>query len=409
MTEDAPAGGWRRFAIAAYGPPFLASIGFGAVTPLIALSALALGASVGLSALIAGLTAIAQLLSDLPASWIATRLGEKRAIIAACLWDAVFMTVAFSAFSLPVLCVAVFAIGISGAVFGLARHTYITEAAPVRFRARALSTLGGIHRIGFFIGPLAGSAIIALAGLTAAYAFAAVMCLVAAGVTALLPDLPADVRERRRTPEGAPRLGAVLRDHARIFALLGTGVLALALVRAVRQTILPLWCESIGMTPSATSLIFALSMAVDMSLFFVGGSIMDRFGRFWVATPSMIVLGGGLIALAFAHTTVTVALVAILLGLGNGIGSGIIMTLGSDASPAAGRPHFLAGWRLMGDLGGTLGPLALSAITTLASLAAASVVLGIVSFAGAAWLGYGITHAGSAPQRGADRLPRSAP
>jgi len=386
-----PAGGWGRFALSAYGPTTLASVGHGAIAPLIALSALHLGASVELSALITGLSAVGQLVGDLPASWVATKLGEKKAIMAACFWDAAWLVVAFLAGSLPLLCLAVFCFGPAGSVFGLARQSYITEAVPVLYRARALSTLGGAFRIGAFVGPLAGAAIIGHWNLSAAYAFAACMSVVAGIVTLTLPNLPGERARRIRQSSDDAKLWHVLRAHWRVLVTLGTGVLVLALTRSVRQAILPLWCESLGLSASQTSLIYACSMAVDMSLFFVGGTIMDRFGRFWVAVPSMVVLGGGLIALASAHRPATVVAVAIVLGLGNGVGAGIVMTLGSDASPAVGRPQFLSGWRLMGDLGNMAGPLLISGIVRLsASLAIAAVSLGAVALLGAAWLGHGI-------------------
>jgi len=383
---------WPRFITSAYGPTFLSTIGYGAVTPLVALSALHLGASVGLSALITGLTGIGQIAGDLPASWVATRLGEKRAIALACVWDALWLTVAFLATSLPVLSLAVFAFGLSGSVFGLARQSYLTEVIPLRYRARALSSLGGTFRIGGFIGPLAGAGIIAVWNLQAAYGFAAIMSLFAASVTMLLPDLPPEVQSRRASTNSALRLFPVLRAHGRTFATLGVGVLSIGLVRAVRQTVLPLWCESLGMDPSHTSLVYALSMGIDMSLFFLGGIIMDRFGRMWVAVPSQVILGVGLAILSLAHSPGAVMVVAAIVGLGNGIGAGIVMTLGSDVSPEIGRTQFLSGWRLFGDTGAALGPISLSVITSLASLGVASVCIGGVAVAGAGWLAYWIRH-----------------
>ncbi len=266
MSDPKPAvPSWPRFIAAAYGPTFFSTIGYGAVVPLVALSALNLGASVSLSALITGLTGIGTIVGDLPASWVATRFGEKRAIAMACLWDAAWLVVAFLATSLPMLSLAVFAFGLSGSVFGLARQSYITEAMPIRFRARALSSLGGTHRIGGFIGPLAGSAIISAWDLQAAYAFAAIMSLFAAAVTLLLPELPRETQSRRDAAHDAPRLFSVLRAHVHTFVTLGVGALCVGLVRAVRQTVLPLWCESLGLDPAHTSLIYALSMGVDMS------------------------------------------------------------------------------------------------------------------------------------------------
>ena len=92
------------------------------------------------------------------------------------------------------------------------------------------------------------------------------------------------------------------------------------------------------------------------------------------------------------RTPAAVVIVAAVIGLGNGIGSGIVMTLGSDASPAVGRTQFLSGWRMFGDTGNALGPMALSAITSLFSLAVATVSLGAFALVGATWLGYWIQH-----------------
>jgi len=113
---------------------------------------------------------------------------------------------------------------------------------------------------------------------------------------------------------------------------------------------------------------------------------MDKFGRVWVAFPAMVVMGIGLAILPLTHQVGTIIAVACLLGLGNGISSGVVMTLGSDASSTRGRTKFLAGWRLLSDSGNALGPLAIAAVTTFATLGSASVVLGVLAWGGAAWL-----------------------
>ena len=173
----------------AYGPTLLVSIGHGAVLPLIALSARDLGASVGLAAFMVALAGIGQLIGDLPAGALAARIGEQRALVAACSLDAVAMVGAFLAQSLVLLGVAIFVTGLAAAVFSLARQAYLTEAIPFRWRARALSTLGGTLRIGLFIGPFVAAVIVSRWSIGAAYGFAAVMSLAAAVLTAFLPDV----------------------------------------------------------------------------------------------------------------------------------------------------------------------------------------------------------------------------
>ena len=384
MTESGEPIQWRRIGLSAYGPTLLSSIGFGSIAALVPLTALHLGADVAVAALVIGLIGVGQLVADLPAGWLAERLGEKRAIVLACLVDACALLVAWAAASVVVLGAAILVIGMSGAVFGVARQAYLTEVVPVRYRARALSTLGGVFRIGGLLGPLAGAGIVALWGLSAAYVFAATMTLIAAAVTLMLPDLPSDVRARRS--EIGPSLLTVLRGHARVLVTLGLGALLIMLVRSGRQAMLPLWAEANGLDATQTNLIYAVSMSFDVALFFLGGSMMDRFGRLAVSAPAMIVMGIGLLVLPLTHTAWTIVAVAALLGLGNGISSGIVMTLGSDASPAAGRTKFLAGWRLVSDTGNSAGPLLIAAFTAILSLAAASVTVGLIAIAGAAWL-----------------------
>lgn len=376
---------WRKIVVAAYGPTGLASIGYGAVMPLVALSAIDRGATPGVAAFITGLLGIGQLVADLPAGWVAERLGEKRSIILACLIDvAMLSSVAFT-HSLLHLAIATFMTGITGAIFGLARQTYLTVAVPLQYRARALSSLGGVFRIGALVGPLLGAVVVASFGLSKAYLLAACMSLLAAIVTMTLPDLPGETHGTKGSDVG-DGMFQILRSSLGILLTQGVGALVIMLVRSARQVIIPLWCDAHGLDPAATSLVYSLSMAFDVALFFFGGSLMDRFGRLWVAFPAMIVMGVGLALLPLTHHVGTIIAVACLLGLGNGISSGIVMTLGSDASPAVGRTKFLAGWRLLSDSGNALGPLAVAGVTALASLGVASVAVGVLAWGGAAWL-----------------------
>ncbi|SPF69496.1 Sugar transporter, conserved site [Propionibacterium ruminifibrarum] len=379
-----------RTLIAVYGPTVLASIGFGAVIPLVAIQARALGASVGVAAFITALTGIAQVIGDLPAGTVTDRIGEKYSIVLACLVDAAAMAVVFCSGSLVVLALAVFCHGLTGSVFGLARQTYLTERVPLGWRARAMSTLGGVMRIGWFVGPLAAAAIVNRWGLTAAFAFAAAMSLVAAAVTLTMPTLPgeepglAGIRQRNRGEHA--RTLSVLRRNRHVLLTLGVGCLALQLVRAVRQTIVPLWCEAHGISAATTSLIYSMSMGCDVLLFFPGGFIMDRLGRRWVTLPAICTMSIGLLVLPLTHHVGTIVLVAALLGLGNGVSSGIIVTLGADASPVRGRAQFLAGWRLFADSGNALGPLVVSGVASLAGLPVSALTVGGIGLLGTWWL-----------------------
>ena len=376
----------RSLAIPVYGPTILVAVGQGAILPLVALSARALGASVGTAAFIVALVGIGQLIGDLPAGALAARIGEQRALIAACALDALALLGAFLAQSLIVLAAAITVTGLANAVFGLARHAYLTEAIPIPFRARALSTLGGTFRMGLFIGPFIAAAIVTRWSIGAAYGFAAAMSLAAAVLTAFLPDVTGTRRATTRRGRRHRSVVSVLTEHRHVLLTLGVGVLVISAARATRQSIVPLWAESIGIDAATTAVIFGISAGVDILLFYPGGAIMDRFGRVYVAVPTMIVLGLGFLLLPLTTGPTSVGLVAALMGLGNGISSGIVLTLGADAAPPQDRAQFLSGWRVCSDLGNAAGPLVISVVSAVASLAVAAVTMGLLTWAGSGWL-----------------------
>ncbi len=371
----------RSIALPAFGPSLLFGIGEGAILPIVPLTARDLGASVAQAALAVTLIGVGSLASNVSASRLTARFGERRAMIGASLWAALAMLLCALAQDLVVLSIAILMVGMSAAVFNLARLSWLAEAAPIQYRARALSTLGGVLRIGLFVGPFTAAAAIRAFGIDAAYGVGIVALVAAALVARSVADLPSQGAER--APRASLRLREVLLEHRRVFLTIGLGVVLIAAVRASRQAIVPLWADHIGLGAASVSLIYGLSSAVDMLVFYPAGRRMDLHGRRSTAVPAMVIMGIALVAVPFTHSAATLLAAALLLGFGNGIGSGIVMTLGVDHAPAPGRMSFLGVWRLLSDAGATAGPAMLSAVAALAPLAAAVLSIGGVAFVGA--------------------------
>ena len=375
----------RRIAVPAFGPSVLWSVGAGAVLPVVALSARGLGASVGLAALFVGLTAASEFAAAVPAGVLVERIGERRALVAAGALDAAACALALVAPSLWVLGVAVCLMGPTGAIFLLARQSYLTAAAPVAVRARAMSTLGGVTRIGLFVGPLIGAPVVARWGPQAAFAVAVVAGLLAAGLALATPDLGAH-HERLSAQHARVPVKQVVHQNRRVLLTVGLGVLAIGLARSSRVVVVPLWAEHIGLDAAQTSLVFAAAALVEVVLFYPAGTVMDRHGRVFVAVPVTLLLGLGLLALPLTTTLAGVGALALLMGVGNGLGSGIVMTLGADAAPTAGRAPFLGVWRLISLVGHNGAALVVGAVAAVATIGAASVTVGLLTLVGGAWL-----------------------
>jgi MFS family permease len=387
MANDGQAVTLRSIAAAAFLPPALFSVSVGAITPVVPLTATALGATPALAAVVVALTGLGQLLADAPAGALTARFGERPVMIGAGLLCAAALAVAMLSQSLLMFAAAMFVMGMGTAVWMLARLTFVADLVPFVLRARAMSTLGGVQRIGLFIGPFLGAAAVHFFGTPGAYGVGLVAVLVAAGVLVVVTE------PTNQSPAGAPpQVGyrQMLRSEAGTFATLGLGVLLVSVVRASRQVVLPLWGEHLALAPATISLIYGLSGAVDMLLFYPVGGPMDLRGRAVVAISSMLGLAAAHLLLPLTGSPVTLTLVAMLMGLGNGMGSGLVMTIGADLAPPGQRPVFFGIWRLVSDTGTGVGPFVLAGITAAISLGAGVLAMGGAGLAAAAAMGYWI-------------------
>lgn len=400
-----------------YGPTVLFALGEGAVIPLLPIFAARLGADVPTAALIASALVVGQLCGNVPAGWAVARAGERITMAGGGVIAMAGVAGLALSPNLAVLAASVFVIGFSAAAFGLARHSFMTTRVPIEFRARALSLLGGTFRLGMFVGPFVAAALLALFGDAHATAWFFGVCLIAAILLVLLgPDPEAQVAHAASARTGAAtrrevgdsrvaedtgeavsgaiptseRVGVfrTMWRYRGVLARLGLAASSLSAVRSARQVVLPLWGVSIGLDAQTIALVVGISGAIDFALFYASGQVMDRFGRLWAALPAMILMGSGFIALSFTHdlpqSAMWFALFAAVLGVGNGLSSGILLTLGADVAPPADPAPFLGSWRTLTDAGGAIAPLLVSAIAAAVSLSVATGAVGVIGLLGAA-------------------------
>jgi len=155
-------------------------------------------------------------------------------------------------------------------------------------------------------------------------------------------------------------------------------------MRGTRSLLVPLFGLELGLDAAAIGLIFSLSAGIDMCLFYPVGWLVDRHGRKFSAVPCLVLFSFSLLLLPLATGHWSLLLIACLLGLANGLGTGIVMIIGTDlARRSDDRSQFLGVWRLIGDLGMSGAPLLSALMVTIASLSAASVVVAGVGLIGA--------------------------
>ena len=379
---------FRRLTPSVFIPAVCIAVGHQATLILLPLYALEVGGGAAAAAAVLGMRGIGTMLADVPAGVAVTRLGDKVTMAAGTLTVAVACTgFAFAAAPWVLgLLALVLGAGFGGLMLG--RLNYVARQCPVAYRGRAITVIAGIQRVGLFVGPAAGGLVAEAFGFPVAFLTAAILNV--AGLVLIVIFVR---RSRVRARGGAQPHGAViariLRDHRSEFARGGLASVSMQFVRSARQVLIPLWGEAIGLDAASIGLAFGLSSALDAAMFYPAGWLMDTRGRKWSLVPSLAILGVSLALMPFATTFWPYLAVALLSGLGNGFGTGIIMALGADLSPRTNRGEFLGVWRLLGDAGHAAGPFVFSAVTGLFALGATLALAGAVGFAGAAvaaWL-----------------------
>lgn len=363
-----------------YLPTALFGLGESAIIPAIPASAESLGADLPTAALIAGAMMVGTVFADLPAARLVNRVGERTSMIWASFIGAFGILFSLYATNIYMLGFGVFAIGAAASIYGLARHAYVAEAVPFSHRARAMALMGGMFRVGAFGGPLLGALVISSFGLSWVYVVPVVLCSLA-GLLLIFTTKSGIMTITNEAPIGNTWFIAK-REYKKLITV-GAASTILQMSRTTRTIGLPLWALSMKLDPAQSALYIGIAGGIDLALFYTSGQIMDRFGRRWVAMPSLAAMGFCLLLLANVKDANGFLVAAIALALANGIGSGVVLVIGADLAPVDARNEFLSSYRFMFDSGIALTAPIISTLAVAFSLAVGISSMGALSLVGA--------------------------
>lgn len=372
-----------------YVPTALLAFGQGLLVPTLPVYALSLHASFALVSLIVAAAGLGTLVTDLPAGAMLGRLGRRPAMLVGAAVVAISsLAVALSA-SIALLVVFRLLAGAGTALWGLSRHAYITDVTRPSQRGRAIAVFGGINRTGNLVAPALGGIIAKFYGLTAPFYLAAAL----AAVTAVLALVHAPNRASGPIVAGGHRVrwalvGTLLRTSWRDVSAAGTAQIFAQMIRAGRLLLIPLYGRAVlGLDIQAIGGIISAAALLDVAMFLPAGILMDRFGRKVAAVPSFAVMAIGMALIPVATSYWGLLAAAAVVGFGNGLGSGTMMTLGADLAPRGAVGEFLGFWRLVGDAGQAGGPLLVGQVADFFGLEATALVLSAVGLMAALTLG----------------------
>jgi MFS family permease len=364
--------------LAVYLPTALLAVGQGVLLTTIPFLGTSLGMTNLAISVVVSAAAMGTLVMDVPAGALLHRIGLRRSMIV----GAGLVVVGTFELALPIsvgwLTAMRVIAGIGTALWGISRHSFITLAVPPSERGRAISTFGGINRIGVFGGPALGGLIAGALGIQASFVAAGLMALLAL-ISAGLFMSPVSEEQRQQSHSTSERWRAVrvtMRANAGDVTAAGVAQLFAQMIRSGRQILIPLYGAAVlDMSVGTVGAVMTISAMIDMVMFVPAGNIMDRYGRKFASVPSFAIMAIGMGLLPLTNSFWTLTAVATIVGLGNGLGSGAMMTLGADLAPPEATGEFLGIWRVIGDFGGVAGPLLVGFVGDALGLRGSSIFL----------------------------------
>ncbi len=375
-----------------YYPVFAVLLGVAILVPVLPLYLTDENVGLSLVGLIIAGGGVGAAAIGLPAAALTERFGNDRAMAVGISVSALAVF-AFPVTSIAIALVALRVLGGSGVgVIYQTRTLYLSRNVDVQFRGRAGSFVGGTNRFAFVIGPILGGWIADQWSYEAAFLISG-MITAAALLWLVLPGgrESADVQPVERVS-----IMPALHRHRGLLMRGGIGSMLILGAREGRYVVVPLVADQFELSNSEIGLIVAIGTGIDFAFFPIAGWIMDRFGRLYSIVPFFSLMAFGLVLLGRADSVTGIIVASLVMGVGNGLTSGTMLTLATDMAPADAQGPYIAGQTLMGNFGLFVGPVIVGWLADVAGLDISAYGLATILLAGVLWMAFivGETHAG---------------
>jgi MFS family permease len=379
---------WRSV----YVPSIILTFAEGLLVPVLPLYLASLGVSFWWIGLVLAAEAIGMLVGDLPAGALLRRMNRRVSMLSGLLLLAVTAFASAFAATAWLLFITRWVAGLGWALWWMSRHAYLTQTVPVRQRGRVIAAYGGAQRVGSLIGPAVGGVVAVAFGFAAPFFVYGVAAIATMAVVWGLPD---GAERSVASGHGHGNSRAAWRLIAamgpRLLASAGLGVLMAQAVRAGRRVVIPLFGATVlGLDAQQVGFIVSLTALIDFAFFPLAGVLMDRFGRKAAIVPSFVLQTLGMLLVPLSGGFAGLLAAGLLIGFGNGIGSGTMMTVGADLAPEGATGEFLGAWHLVGDGGAMGSPVLVGALADGLGLAGATVVVAFSGVAAAMLFAWGV-------------------
>lgn len=334
------------------------------LTPLLPDIRTDFGVSITTAGLIVGSYGLARLAVDLPAGFLADKVGHRRLSVIAIVVLLGSSVIGALAPSVEALIAARIGSGFAVGILATVILSALSATASPANRGKVMSLFHVANNTGIAIYPMIGGLVGLAAGWRATFVVSAGLAIIAAVI--LLPLLlRIDLGGNAGSGKGGGDARRILHGRQRRMAIAVTnyGVVANMIHRhGFRNTILPLYAATaLGLGGISIATAIALMSITGLLVATPGGMLGDRLGRRRVITAGLAAVAVGDLVFLLTGDLLSFLLAAALIGFGDFFTSSQTALL-SEVVPPEGRTKVLSGYRFSADLGALIGPVMLAAV-----------------------------------------------
>jgi MFS family permease len=335
-------------------------LGVSVISPVLPQYALSFSIPVALVGWAVSAFALARVVMDIPAGFVADRFGRKKNMMVGLVLIVLSSIAAGTASNYAWLIFARIIGGIGSALYMTSAATWIAQISAGPSRGRYMSLYSGLVFAGTAFGPTIGGYTAAHFGLRAPFFAYAVFCL--AGLIATLPlKEPMDSSRALGSRMSMKDVLSVLSNGP--FMLVNTAVLAsFFLATGVRATLVPLYASlNLGLPEEKIGILLTVAAVGTAISTFPSGWLSDKVGRKIPMMACLFLTGIASLLIPSQESVAGLMGMMAFYGLAMGL-HGSIAAWPADLAPEGKLGTSMGVYRVMGDIGMVLGPITVTYI-----------------------------------------------
>lgn len=362
-------------------------LGFGSVIPVLPLYAQSFGVPASAIGMAVAIYGLARFFVAVPSGQFSDWLGRRPTLAIGGLISATGSFWCAAATEYPEFIIARFISGAGAGIILTTGQVVLADISTPERRGRMISIYQGCFLFAVGIGPLPGGLLATHFGLAAPFQAYGAASLLAAAVAWFA------VKETKGLglAEGHHGAGAGFSFVRQISILMRQAgfvlVSIVSLTNAVTRTgalftIIPLFVSlQLGLSVAEIGFGMALGSVFGLLAAYPSGVLVDRLGRKAVIVPATVVSGASMLLFMLAPSYLWFLVACVVWGVAASVGGTAPAAYAADSAPTGMNAAAMSTFRMVGDLGYVIGPIALGLVVDLQGPRAALLLSAAISVA----------------------------